>query len=69
MTKVVVIGDGDKPCACLVGPTGAEHRRLANQVMGEALQQCRLKFTEIDYVVATVTDALMYPLPTARLPN
>lgn len=53
MTKIVVIDAYEKVCSRIVGPTGAEHRRLANRVMEEALRQCRLSFDEMDYIVAT----------------
>jgi predicted CoA-substrate-specific enzyme activase len=53
MTKVVIIDEGEKIRARVESHTGAEHRRLANKVMEEALQQADLPFAEIDYVVAT----------------
>jgi predicted CoA-substrate-specific enzyme activase len=53
MTKVVIIDRDDKICASVINHTGAEHRRLANKVMEEALQQAGLSFDEISYVVAT----------------
>ena len=53
MTKVVIMDEEEKICSRIVGPTGAEHRRLANKVMEEALKQANLLFDEISYVVAT----------------
>jgi predicted CoA-substrate-specific enzyme activase len=53
MTKVVIMGEDEEICARVVGPTGAEHRRLANRVMEEALEQANLSFGEISYVIAT----------------
>ena len=53
MTKAVIIDMGGGVCARVVGPTGAEHRRLANKVMEEALGQANLSFGEISYVIAT----------------
>ena len=53
MTKVVIIDEGEKIRARVESHTGAEHRRLANRVMEEALEQAALPFAEIDYVVAT----------------
>ena len=53
MTKVVILDMDGKIHARIVGPTGAEHRRLANKVMEEALNQASLSFDEIDFVVAT----------------
>ena len=53
MTKVVIMDEDEEICARVVGPTGAEHRRLANKVMEEALEQANLSFGEISYVIAT----------------
>lgn len=39
--------------ASIIGPTGAEHRRLAYRVMEEALQRAALSLDEISYTVAT----------------
>jgi (R)-2-hydroxyacyl-CoA dehydratese activating ATPase len=51
MTKVVVFSD--KTEASLIGPTGPEHRKLANKVMEETLARAQLKFEDLLYVVAT----------------
>ena len=53
MTKVVIIDMDGGIHSRVIGPTGAEHRRLANRVMEEALQQANLSFDEISLVVAT----------------
>jgi len=53
MTKVVIVDEDGSIRSRIVGPTGAEHRRLANKVMEEALQQADLSFKRIEYVVAT----------------
>lgn len=53
MTKVVVVDADGTICSRVIGPTGAEHRRLANKVMEEALKQAGLSFDRIEYVVAT----------------
>jgi predicted CoA-substrate-specific enzyme activase len=53
MTKVVIINEAESICASVVSHTGAEHRRLANKVMEEALKQAGLSFDEISYVIAT----------------
>ncbi len=53
MTKVVIIDASEEICSSVIGPTGAEHRRLANRVMEEALAQVNLSFDEISYVIAT----------------
>ena len=51
MTKVVIMSDRIE--ASLIGPTGPEHRRLANRVMEEALGKARLTFEDLTYIVAT----------------
>ncbi len=51
MTKVVIVDD--TPVSSVIGPTGPEHRRLANKVMEEALKRAGLVFGDIAYVVAT----------------
>jgi len=51
MTKVVIVSDRIE--ASLIGPTGPEHRKLANRVMEEALGLAHLTFDRIEYVVAT----------------
>jgi predicted CoA-substrate-specific enzyme activase len=51
MTKVVIMNQST--LASVIGPTGPEHRKLANRVMEEALTQAGLAFEEITYLVAT----------------
>ena len=51
MTKVVIFDE--VVLASVIGPTGAEHRRLANKVMEEALERANLSFDELSYIVAT----------------
>jgi predicted CoA-substrate-specific enzyme activase len=51
MTKAVIIGDTLE--ASLIGPTGPEHRKLANKVMEDALHKASLTFTDLSYIVAT----------------
>jgi predicted CoA-substrate-specific enzyme activase len=51
MTKVVIMNRAI--LASVIGPTGPEHRKLANRVMEEALAKASLSFDEITYVVAT----------------
>jgi len=52
MTKVVVL-DGEKMLASVIGPTGPEHRHLAHEVMTDALRQAGIAFDALSYVVAT----------------
>ena len=51
MTKVVI--QDTETRAAIIGPTGAEHRRLANKVMEQALAQAGISFEKVTYVVAT----------------
>jgi len=51
MTKVVIVGDGKE--TSIIGPTGPEHRKLANRVMEEALQLAGIAFSDVTFVVAT----------------
>jgi predicted CoA-substrate-specific enzyme activase len=51
MTKVVIMNQ--TTLASVIGPTGPEHRKLANRVMEEALAMANLPFDDITYVVAT----------------
>lgn len=52
MTKVVVT-DEARMVTSVVRHTGAEHRKMANKVMEEALYKAVLTFDDISYVVAT----------------
>jgi predicted CoA-substrate-specific enzyme activase len=51
MTKVVILNGGI--IASIIGPTGPEQRRLANQVMDEALKKTAISFQKITYIVST----------------
>jgi len=51
MTKVVVLKE--RIIASIIGPTGPEHRRLANQVMEEALKKADISFQSITYIIST----------------
>ncbi len=51
MTKVVILKDGI--LSSIIGPTGPEHRHLANRVMDEALKKALLSFERITYIVST----------------
>lgn len=53
MTKVVIVDKNTGLHSAIKGPTGPEHRRLANQVMREALEQADLQIDDISYMVAT----------------
>jgi len=51
MTKAVVMGD--ELVAQVIGPTGAEHRHLANKVMEEALKRAGIPFDDVACIIAT----------------
>lgn len=53
MTKVVIIDKNNALCSAVKGPTGPEHRRLANEVMREALEQAELLLDDMSFIVAT----------------
>jgi predicted CoA-substrate-specific enzyme activase len=53
MTKVVIIDAGERVLSRVESHTGAEHRRLANRVMEEALGLAGIPFPDIAFVVAT----------------
>ena len=51
MTKAVILKEGI--IASIIGPTGPEHRRLANKVMEKALNKASLPLQAITYIVST----------------
>ncbi len=53
MTKVVVVNIHGQMVSSIQGPTGPEHRQLADEVFRKALGQARLELNEIAYIVAT----------------
>ena len=53
MTKVVLTDKAGNLLSFIKGPTGAEHRQLANEVMLQALEQASLQIDDISYIVAT----------------
>jgi predicted CoA-substrate-specific enzyme activase len=67
MTKVVIINSNDEICAGIVKHTGAEHRRLANKVLEEALQQAGLSFDKISYVIATGYGRISVPFADRQI--
>ncbi len=67
MTKVVIVDESDKVRARVVSHTGAEHRRLANKVMEQALEQASLGFGEIAYVVATGYGRISVPFADRQI--
>ncbi len=61
MTKVALMGKSGDLLSTVRGPTGPEHRQLANEVMGQALEQAGLRIDEISYIVATGYGRLNVP--------
>jgi predicted CoA-substrate-specific enzyme activase len=53
MTKVVLMDKSGNLVSAIKGPTGPEHRQLANEVMRQALEQASLQIGDISYIVAT----------------
>jgi len=53
MTKVLLINGEGQVVTRHHGATGAEHRRLANRVMAQALEEADLSLEQMDYIVAT----------------
>ena len=53
MTKVVLTDKSSNLLSVIKGPTGPEHRQLANEVMQQALEQASLQIDDISYIVAT----------------
>jgi predicted CoA-substrate-specific enzyme activase len=67
MTKVVLIDKGDSLLSTIKGPTGPEHRQLANEVMKEALEQANLQIEDISYIVATGYGRLNVPFADSQI--
>jgi len=67
MTKVVIIDTDEKILSRVIGPTGAEHRRLANEVMQKALDRANLSFDEVSYVIATGYGRLNVPFADRQI--
>jgi len=59
MTKVVIMKEGI--ISSVIGPTGAEQRRLAHRVMERGLEEASLSFSSITYLVATGYGRLNVP--------
>ena len=53
MTKVIILDQDESVRASVIKHTGAEHRRLASQVMQEALRATGVELNDITYIVAT----------------
>jgi len=53
MTKVALIDKSSNLISTVKGPTGPEHRQLANEVMRQALEKVSLQIDDISCIVAT----------------
>ncbi|MBN1190361.1 MAG: 2-hydroxyglutaryl-CoA dehydratase [Dehalococcoidales bacterium] len=67
MTKVVIIDSDEKVCASVINHTGAEHRRLANKVMEEAIMQAGLSFDELSFIVSTGYGRMIIPFADRQI--
>jgi len=67
MTKVVLIDKAGNLLSFIKGPTGAEHRQLANEVMRQALRQATLQIGDISYIVATGYGRLNVPFADRQI--
>lgn len=67
MTKIVVIHQDESILSKVIQHTGAEHRRLANKVMGDVLQQTGLSFDDITYIVATGYGRIAVPFADRQI--
>ncbi len=67
MTKVVLMDKSDNLLSSIKGPTGPEHRQLANEVMRQALEQASLQINDISYIVATGYGRLNVPFADRQI--
>jgi predicted CoA-substrate-specific enzyme activase len=67
MTKVVLTDKAGNLLSFVKGPTGAEHRQLANEVMRQALEQASLQIDNISYIVATGYGRLNVPFADCQI--
>jgi predicted CoA-substrate-specific enzyme activase len=65
MTKVVIMNQAI--LASVIGPTGPEHRKLANRVMEQALAKAKLSFDDITCVVATGYGRISVPFADKQI--
>jgi predicted CoA-substrate-specific enzyme activase len=67
MTKVLIIDESDNLLSTVKGPTGPEHRQLANEVMRQSLEQAGLRIDDISYIVATGYGRLNVPFADRQI--
>jgi predicted CoA-substrate-specific enzyme activase len=64
---VVIIDTDNRILARVINHTGAEHRRLANKVMEEALEQGGIAFDELTYIIATGYGRMTVPFADRQI--
>jgi predicted CoA-substrate-specific enzyme activase len=67
MTKVVLTDKAGNLLSIIKGPTGAEHRQLANEVVRQALKEAGLQINDLSYVVATGYGRLNVPFADRQI--
>jgi predicted CoA-substrate-specific enzyme activase len=67
MTKVVITDESDNLLSTIKGPTGPEHRQLANEVMSQSLEQASLRIDDISCIVATGYGRLNVPFADRQI--
>jgi len=67
MTKVVLMDKSSNLLSTIKGPTGPEHRQLANEVMRQALEQASLQIDDMSYIVATGYGRLNVPFADRQI--
>jgi predicted CoA-substrate-specific enzyme activase len=67
MTKVAITDKSNSLLSSVKGPTGAEHRQLANEVMQQTLKQAALQIDDISYIVATGYGRLNVPFADRQI--
>jgi len=66
ITKVVIKQE-EEIRAIIIQPTGAEHRRLAHEVIKKALNNADVTFDQIDFIVATGYGRINVPFADAQV--
>lgn len=67
ITKVVIKKGGGGILVSTAHPTGAEHRRLAHEVIKNALNKAGITFEQIDFIVATGYGRINVPFADTQI--
>jgi len=67
MTKVVLMDTNGTILSTIKGPTGPEHRQLANEVMQMALEQAKVPLEQVACIVATGYGRLNVPFADRQI--